>query len=60
MTIFSQPLFMLRNSEGLLIPDTLRAKRETVEKMLLAEFPPGHVIYPHHTIATVRIEVIDG
>ncbi len=34
------------------------AKREDVERLVGAEYPPGHVIYPDHKVVEIRIEVI--
>jgi hypothetical protein len=37
---------------------SIYAKREDIERLVGAEYPPGHVIYPDHKIVKIKIEVI--
>jgi hypothetical protein len=37
---------------------SIHKNREDAEKDLVAEYPPGYIIYPNHKVVEIRIDVI--
>lgn len=50
--------YALLSSSNVLQLGTIHSKREDAERLVGAEFPPGHVIYPKCNVVEIKIEVM--
>ena len=56
---FMTTAYALISPANVLLLDTTRKEYITAERMLKAEFPPGHIIYPDHRVVKFRISEIE-